>query len=183
MSINIFIIRHFKTFVDSNDVEKINYEKGFEHSKPFVDFIGKFIEKNSKINKIKFITSPQDRTIITSLIISSDLKTNILKDKIRNIEIIDPIIDKKIDRDPHKKRKNYRCNYLKKQIYSEFDENTIYIYITHSSVIYNSFKCIIDSVSNKITTDFNEKIHGFSLSYLIKSKDKIVFEFNKNMKK
>ena len=183
MSINIFIIRHFKTFYDSNDLEKIRYEKGFDQSKFFVEFIGKFIDKNPKINKIKFITSPQDRTIITSLIISSNLKTYILKQKIRNIEIIDPVIDKQVDRDPKKKRKDNVCGYFKNKIQSEFNDNTIYIYITHSSIIYNTFKCIIDNMVHKTTTDFNEKIHGFSLSYLIKSKDKIHFEFNKNMKK
>lgn len=183
MSINIFIIRHFKTFYDSNDYEKIRYEKAFEYSKPFVDFIGKFIEKNPKINRIKFITSPQDRTVITSLIISSDLKTNILKEKIRNVEIIDPIIDKIVDRDPKNNRKDFVCNYFKKRINSDFNENTIYIYITHSSVIYSTFKCIIDNLVHKTTTDFAERIHCFSLSYLIKSKDKVIFEFNKNMKK
>ena len=180
---NIIIIRHFKTVNDKkNKEEKIIYKDAFEQSKPFIKFIKKYVDKYNKINKIKFISSPQDRTIMTGLIISTILKSDIIENRIKKIIIEDPIIEEVIDRDPHKKKHIITCKVLKEQISKEYDENTLYIFITHSSLIYNTFSCLLNSYLKDKIEFFAEKIHSYSLSYIIKSNNKISYEFNKNLK-
>lgn len=179
---NIIIIRHFKTTNNKNKEEKIIYEDAFDQAKPFINFINKYINKYDKIDKIKFISSPQDRTIITGLIISSILKSDIIENKIKKIIIEDPIIEEVIDRDPHKKKHITTCKVLSKKISEEYDENTLYIFITHSSLIYNTFSCLLNSHLKNKLDNFAEKIHSYSLSYIVKRNNKITYEFNKNLK-
>lgn len=73
MNENIIIIRHFETFKDENNNERIYYNKSLKKSEKYLEFIKKYINDNPKITKIKFFTSKHDRTIMTSLIISNGL--------------------------------------------------------------------------------------------------------------
>ena len=160
---NIFIIRHFKTSYDSDKNERLIYDNALKDSNLFVNFIYKYLKENSYIKNITFISSPQDRTIITSLIICNHLKT-VLKNKDYNIN--DPIIDNILDRDPNRKIKlDILKKYFKKEINEKFNEDTLYILITHSSKIYNLYKSIIEIYSKEI--DFSKKhIYTNSLTYI-----------------
>lgn len=191
---NIIIIRHFKTSHDSDNNEKIIYDNALIDSNLFINFIYKYLKENTYIKDITFISSPQDRTIMTSLIICSHLKTA-LKNKDYNIN--DPIIDNILDRDPNKKiNLDILKKYLKKEINEKFNGDTLYIFVTHSSIIYNLYKSIIEIYSKEI--DFSKKhIYTNSLTYIQiidinneyknldnkKKKFKIISKFNLKIKK
>lgn len=181
---NIFIMlfRHFKTSINLNGEEKINYSNSFQRAEIFVNQINDFIKKYPQIKKIKFFTSDKERTLVTSLVISSKIKSNIIEKKQKSIKIYDPLIEKNIDRDPKKIYKDKICNYFNDKINYSYEEDTLYIYITHSSVIHNLFKCMLEECTGKPVEDFkNKKIHGYSLSYIAKKNGKVTYEFNNKM--
>ena len=176
----IMIIRHFETVEGK---EKIKFNESFEKSQLFINYIENFINKYPHINKIKFYTSDQERTIITSLILSSNLKGEIIKNNIHDLQIYDPIINNKIDRDPKKKNKSKICKYFKNMIEKSLDDETLYIYVTHSSVIYNLFKCMVDYFIGEIIDDFDKKIHKYSISTIVNNNDSVNYNFNKKIDK
>lgn len=178
----IIVLRHFKTYTDTKRQEKIIYDDAFEKTKPYIDFIIKVLEKNANIKNIKFICSPQERTIMTGLILSSSLKSKIITNEklIKNIDISDPIIEKNIDRDPKKER---LIKYYLETKNKYYDDDTICIFVTHSSIIYNLYKCILEDIKNIELENFNKKIKSYSMSYIYKNKNKIYNKFNINMKK
>ena len=177
---NIIIIRHFKTKKDNNNQEQIIYDNIYEIAQKYINFIVKILSKKSNINKIIMLMSPQDRTIITSLIISTLIKNEIIKNNITGISIIEPEIDKILDRDPYKIKKKKISNNIYEKITS-FDQNTLYIYVSHSSVIYNIYKNIVEYATQLKLKKFSEKITSYSLSYVIKNKDNYIYEFNKDI--
>ena len=177
----LMLIRHFETFQNSKNKEKIKFKESFNKSIWFIDFIEIYIKKYPQIKKIKFFTSEHERTIMTSLILSSSIKSEILKNKFLNIQIFDPIINDMIDRDPKKKNKKNVCIYFKKNIEELFEEDTLYIYITHSSIIYNLFKCILENILNTKFEHFNKRIHDYSISCIAKTNDKLSYIFNKKI--
>lgn len=174
----LMIIRHFETYKNK---EKIKFNESFEKSQYFINYIENFIKKYPEIKKIKFYTSDQERTIMTSLILSSNLKSEIIKNKISNIHIYDPVINNKIDRDPKKKNKHHTCNYFKNIVDKSLSDDTLYIYITHSSIISNLFKCILEYLANDDIDDFNKRIHHYSISTVVKFNDKVHYNFNKKI--
>lgn len=179
---NIIIIRHFETFEDSHGNEKINYNKSLNKSENYVVFIKEYIKKNKNINKIKFYTSKHERTIITALILSNKLKSNIISKKLNSIEICDPIITDLIDRDPSKKKYKNNCIKIINEIDAKIKSDTLYIYVSHSSTIYNLFDCFYKLYSSKNSEKFINKIHSYSLSFLSKKKNRLTFDFNINMR-
>jgi len=182
ININLIIIRHFKTFRDQKNNEKIKYNNAFEHSTSFIKFIKNTLDKSPEINNIKFITSPQERTIITGLIISNCIKNEIIEKKIKNnIKITEPVIDDILDRDPNKEKEKDMHDYFKNNSLN-FNSNTLYIYITHSSVIYTFFKCLMDFLKVSTTFDLEKHISSYSLTYVGKKENTIKYKFNKNMK-
>jgi len=178
---NILILRHFKT-EGKHQEEKIIYKDAFEQAKPFIQFIKKYIEKYNNVNRIVFVSSPQERTIMTGLILSSILKGEIIEQKMKKIDIIDPVIDKAIDRDPHKKKHVKTCKILKQKINNEYKEDDLYIFVTHSSLIYNTFKCLLNNFAKTEKDDFSERIHSFSVSSITKVNNRLTYEFNRNLK-
>jgi hypothetical protein len=174
------IIRHFDTV---RGTDKIKFNESLEKSHQFVYYISEFLDKYPEIKKIKFYTSDQDRTIITSLILSSKLKSEIIRKKINNLQVYDPTINNKIDRDPKKKYKIQTCNYFKYIVDKTFDDKTLYIYITHSSIIYDLFKCITEYLINDRVEIQNNKIHSYSISTIISNNDKVNYTFNKKIDK
>lgn len=181
-NIYIMLIRHFKTINNSNNEEKINYDKSFQKAEIFSIYIYDFIKKHPSIKKIKFYTSEKERTLVTALVISSKIKSNIIEKKQKYIEIYDPIIENNIDRDPKKQNKEKICNYFNDKINNIFEEDTLYIYITHSSIIHNLFKCMLEVCAGKSIDDFQiKKIHGYSLSFIAKNDNKISYGFNYKM--
>lgn len=180
----IIIMRHLKTYKDTKKQEKIIYDDAFEKTKSYVAFLIKVLEKNANITNIKIVCSPQERTLMTGLILSSSLKSQFIKnDKLKkNINIMDPIIEKHIDRDPKKERNN---KYYLDAINTHYKTDTICIFITHSSIIYNLYKCILENIKNIKLDDFDKKIKSYSLSYIYKNKNKnkIYNKFNIDMKK
>ena len=174
----LMIIRHFETHKNS---EKIKFNNSFTKSQMFINYIKKFIKKYTNIKKIKFYTSNQDRTIITSLILSSNLKNEIINDTILNLQIYEPEINDILDRDPKKIKKNDTCKYFKNIIKKSMDNDTLYIYITHSSVIYNLFKCIVKNITNEKFDIPDKRIHSYSMSTFVKCDDKIHYSFNKKI--
>jgi hypothetical protein len=170
METHIFIIRHFET--DNN--EKINYQNSIKEVVSFIKVINEYIKKFN-INEIDIITSPQDRTLITGLILS-----NYLKD-INNIKVNSPTIDNIIDRDPKKKRREEIKHHFKhtKSIYKN---KTIIIYVTHSSVYYTIFESILKNIGVKTINESN-KIHKYSLSYINKNNKNVEYLFNLNLRK
>lgn len=177
----LLILRHFKTTKDSKKNEKIIYDDAFDRSESFANFIIIFLKEHPNIHKVKFITSPQDRTIMTALVISSMFKTKIFEDKIIDIEIIDPLIDKMIDRDPHKKKKNAIFKYFKNNIRKDNSKHTLYVYVSHSSIIHNMFKAIVNICSNNNILVRKEHIYAYSLSYIFNNGYDLTYEYNKNM--
>lgn len=177
----LMLIRHFETYYDKKNNEKIKFDESFKKADMFVKYIKKFIDKYPDIKKIKFYTSDQDRTIMTSLVLSSILKSEIIKNNIKNIKIYDPIIDNIIDRDPKKNKSDKICQEFQNMIKNEMKENTLHIYITHSSIIYNLFKCILYYLFGEKFNDSNKKIHNYSISYVAKNYDKIHYNFNKKI--
>lgn len=180
----IIFIRHFETYNSSKNKERINYSTSFESASGFVENIKFIADKYPQIKKIKFLTSDHERTLLTSLVISSKLKSEILEKKFKYIDINDPVINEFVDRDPQKKNKHVICNYFYKKIESSFDDDTLYIIVTHSSIIYNLFKCILEfCVGNEFSEFENKRIHGYSLSYITKYDNKVTYGFNKKIKK
>ena len=179
---NIIIMRHFETFEDSNGNEKINYEKSLDKSENFINFIKEYIEKNKNISRIRFYTSKHERTIISALIMCNKLKSNIILNKLGPIDIYDPIITDLIDRDPQKKKYKNNCIKIKNEIDAKFKSDTLYIFVTHSSTIYNLFECFFKLYSSKYNEKFVNKIHSYSLSFLTKKKKNLIFDFNINMR-
>ena len=177
----IMLIRHFETIYNSKNKEKIKFNESFDKAILFVNYIEDFINKNPQIKKIKFFTSDHERTIMTSLILSSSIKSKILKKKFAKIHISDPKIDDMIDRDPTKKNKKNTCIYFQKKIEDFFKDDTLYIYITHSSVIYNLFKCILDNLSEANLNDYNKRIHSYSISSITKINGQVSHIFNKKI--
>lgn len=179
----IILIRHFKTYINSKNKEKINYSTSFENSHGFIENIKSFTEKYPQIKKIKFLTSDHERTLLTSLVISTKLKSEILKKKLKYIEIDDPVINVFVDRDPFKKNKNLVCEYFNKKIENSFNDNTLYVIVTHSSIIYNLYKCIFEIFTEDEFTEYeNKKIHSYSFSYIIRNDNRISYSFNKKIK-
>ena len=99
----IIFIRHFETQNDSKK-EKINYSTSFINAMSFIENIKNIIDKYPQIKKIKFLTSDHERTLVTSLVISSKIKSEMLEKKFKQIEIDDPVINEYVDRDPLKKK-------------------------------------------------------------------------------
>lgn len=182
MDKNIIIIRHFETFKDANNNERIYYNKSLKKSNEYLEFIEKYINNNPKINKIKLLTSNHDRTIMTSLIISNGLKSKIIYNKLTSIEIYEPIISNILDRDPHKKKHKEICKKIINNIDSKLTENTLYLFITHSSLIFNLFNCFCNLYSNEYIKIPKSHIHKNSLSYIKKTKKSFEYDFNINMK-
>ncbi len=174
----LMIIRHFETYKNS---EKIKFNDSTAKSQIFIDYIKKYIKKYPNITKIKFYTSNQDRTIMTSLILSSNLKNEIINNTISNLQIFEPEINDVLDRDPKKIKKHDTCKNFKNIIKKIMDDSTLYIFITHSSVIYNLFKCIIKFFTDEEFNDPNKKIHHYSVSTLVKYDNKIHHNFNKKI--
>lgn len=178
---NFILIRHFETFLTSDGEEKIKFKSSYSKASLFVNFIKLYISRNIGIKKIKFFTSDYERTLVTTLIISSLIKTEIIDGNISNIKIYEPVINDVIDRDPKKKNKKYMCEYFKNMVNNNFDNDTVYIYITHSSVIYNLFKCVLECSLNKKVPDFNKRIYSNSISYISKNDNKVSYMFNKKI--
>ena len=174
----IMIVRHFETF---KGVEKIKFRESFEKSQLFINYIESFIDKYPEIKKIKFYTSNQERTIMTSIILSSNLKSEIINNNIFNLKIYDPVINDNLDRDPKKIYKIKTCNYFKNIIDKSLDDKTLHIYVTHSSVIYNLFKCMLEYLTDSKIDDFNKKIHSYSISTIVGKNDRISYSFNKKI--
>lgn len=170
METHVFIIRHFETDGD----EKINYKNSVKEVNSFINFIFNYINKNN-IKEIDIFISPQERTLITGLILS-----NYLKD-IPNIKVNSPVINKIIDRDPKKKKKETINNYFKntREIYKN---NTITIYVTHSSTYFSIFEGILKNVGVKSKTE-TKKIHEYSLSYITRTNKEVEYLYNINPKK
>lgn len=182
MDKNIIIIRHFETFKDKNNNERIYYNKSLKKLEKFLEFIKKYINDNPEINKIKIFTSKYDRTIMTSLIISNGLKSKIINNKLRLIEIHDPIIMDIVDRDPQQLKHKEICNKIIYKIDNKLNENTLYLFITHSSLIHNIFNCFCKLYSSKSIKIPKTNIHNYSLSYMKKTKKSFEYDFNINMK-
>jgi len=184
---NIIIMRHFKTFDDFFGNQKIIYDKSLIQSNLFVDFIINHLTTNKYINKIKIYTSNHERTIDTVNILISKLKSKIIKKKIKSIEIFDPIISNTIDRDPLKKKHINICQKIKNEIESKLKHDTLYIFTTHSSLIYNLFECFLNIYADKNKELINLKkikkhIHSYSLSFISIKNDNLKYKFNINMK-
>ena len=153
---HFMLIRHFETFHNSNGEEKIKFKSSYDKASFFIEFIKSYISKYGGIKKIKFFTSDYERTLLTSLILSSLIKTEIIDGNIDGIKIYEPVLNNMIDRDPRKKNKKHVCEYFKNTIENNIEPETLYIYVTHSSVIYNLFKCVLEHVLGKQIQSFNK---------------------------
>lgn len=179
---NIIIIRHFETMKDSDGNEKVLYDKSLIKSIKFIEFIKKYLENKPNIKKIKFYVSKHDRTIISALILCNQIKSKIISNQFNMIEIFDPVITDIIDRDPKLKKHKETCNKIKNNLEPYLNSDTLYIFVSHSSVIYNLFECFCKIFSNKYKEKYTGKIHSYSLSYINKQKNRIIYDFNINMK-
>jgi hypothetical protein len=167
------IIRHFKTHHN-----KINYSNSYKEAVPYINFINKYINKYN-ITDIEIITSPLERTLMTSLIIYIKLcDTN-------NIKIHKPKISKYLERDPSKERNNSIKKYFNKNYKSA---GNLVLNITHSSIYSTVFTGIIsgmnDNINDKINIDDivkNKKISEHSLSFINDCNNKIKYGFNLKM--
>jgi hypothetical protein len=178
---NIIIIRHFKTFEDDKGNEKILYKKSLSRSVKFVDFIKKYVNENKSINKIKIYTSNQDRTIMTAFILISKLKSEIISSELKNVNIFEPIITDIIDRDPKKNKYKGVCDKIKNIIEPKLKNDTLYVFITHSSLIFNLFECFYNIYTDKNVAKTNKNIHSYSLSFMTKTNNHLKSKFNINM--
>lgn len=179
---NIIIIRHFETFKDDTKCEKIDYNKSLKKSVKYVKYIQNYIDENSNIKKIKFFTSKHDRTIMTSLILCSGIKTKIISNELNSIEIYDPVISDMIDRDPTKTNYKKVCKKINNSVNEKLSDDTLYIFVTHSSLIYNLFNCLCKLYSDKYKEKPKSHIHTYSLSLIKKTKKTLTCDFNINMK-
>jgi hypothetical protein len=177
----IMLIRHFESYYDSYNHEKIKYKDSFYKSIIFAEYIKKIIKEFPEIKKIKFYTSDHEITIMTALVISSTLKSELIKNNLPKIEIYDPVIDNIVDRDPKKIKAKYTCKSFHNLIEKKLKHDTLYIYITHSSIISNLFSCILDYLSNKKNENFHKKIYNYSFSYIIRFNDKVSWVYNKKI--
>ncbi len=175
-------MRHFETIKDSRNNEKILYDKSLEKSLIFTEFIKKYLDDRPNINRIKFYVSKHERTIISALILSNQIKSKIILNKFKPIEISDPVIIDIIDRDPKAKKHKKNCNKIKNDLEPTLKNNTLYIFVSHSSIIFNLFECFCKFYSNKYKENFINKIHSYSLSFINKTKDRLIYDFNINMK-
>lgn len=173
------IIRHYKT-EKHHHKENIIYDKTFDKSKRYVKMIVKLCKK-SKFNKITFVCSPQDRTMMTSLILSSALKSYFIANKIYDIKIIDPIIDEKINRDPHKNKSFTDYEKVIKKYDQGPNSKSLVIFITHSSVIYSLYKSIIYHWTQERVQSNSTHIKTWSLSYAMITDGKFYHKFNIDM--
>ena len=177
----LMLIRHFETYYDSNKHEKIKFNDSFYKASIFAEHIKKFIKEFPEIKKIKFYTSNRERTIMTALVLSSTLKSELIKNNLQNVEIYDPVIDNIVDRDPKKIKIDHICNTFYNLIDKKFKDNTLYIYVTHSSIICDLFRCVLEYLVNKKTDNFHKKIYNYSLSYVVRKNDKVSYLFNKKI--
>lgn len=182
MKKNIFIIRHFETTTDNNKNKKISYKKSLIYLELFVNFIKKHISENPYIKSIKFYTSEHDRTIITAYMLFSKLQTDIILNNIESIDIHKPEISDIIDRDPKKNKHQSVCKQIINKIEPKFKSDTLYIFITHSSLISNLFKCFYNIYTDNDIKKIDKKIHSYSLSFISKIDDKLTYKFNVNMR-
>ena len=172
------IIRHFKTL---KGTEKINYASSYSEAEPFIKKLKKLIINNN-IELIKIKTSPQDRAVLTALILFIKLKDILSTD---STKIIKPEIDKYLDRDPSKNNTDkiikYYIKYCSKKSKSD---KVLVINITHSSVYQTIYKAMLDGMTNKNNELKKEKIHANSLSFIeYISNDKLNWKFNIQMGK
>ena len=179
---HFMLIRHFETFYNDDGQEKIKYKKSFSKGSLFINFIKSYLSKYTGIKKIRFYTSDYERTLLTSLVLSSLSETEIIDGTLSGVKIYDPVLNEMIDRDPKKRNKKNVCEYFKKNIETSFEPDTLYIYITHSSVIYNLFKCVLDWVLEREMPDFSKRIHGYSVSYISKIDNRVSYMFNKKIR-
>ncbi len=179
---NIIIMRHFETIKDTSGNEKILYDKSLEKSKQFTEFIRKYLENKPEINKIVFYVSKHERTLISALILSNQIKSKIILNKLRPIQINDPVINDIIDRDPKKKKNKKTCEKIKNDLDPVLKSDTLYIFVSHSSVILNLFECFCKSYSGKYNDKLENKIHSYSLSLINKSDKRLIYDFNINMR-
>jgi len=179
---NIIIIRHFETKKDNHGNEKILYDKSLKKSIKFVNYIEKYLANNPNINKIKFYVSEQERTIITALILSNQIKSNIIQNKFVKIEIDEPIITNFINRDPKAKKQKIICDKIKNDFNSKIKNDILYIFVSHSSVIFNLFECFCKSYYYKYNEKYSKKIHSYSLSFISKKNNMLEYDFNLNLK-
>ncbi len=177
----IMLIRHFESYYDSHNNEKIKFKDSFCKSVVFAEHIKKIIREFPEIKKIKFYTSDHERTIMTSLVLSSTLKSELIKNNLPKIKIYDPIIDNIVDRDPKKIKSKYMCNSFHNLIDKKLKHNVLHIYITHSSIISNLFTCILDYLSNRKNENFHKRIYNYSLSYIIRYNNKVNWLYNKKI--
>lgn len=173
------IIRHYKT-EKHHHKENIIYNKTFDKSKSYVKMIVKLCNK-SKFNKITFVCSPQDRTMMTSLILSSALKSYFIANRIHNIKIIDPIIDEKINRDPHKNKSFTDYEKVIKKYDDSSNTKSLVIFITHSSVIHSLYKSIMYYYTQDRVQVNPTHIKTWSLSYAMVTNGKFYHKFNIDM--
>lgn len=111
-----------------------------------------------------------------------DFKSKIINNEFRTIEIYNPIITDIVDRDPHEKKHKEICNKIIYEVNNKLSENTLYLFITHSSLIYNIFNCFCKLYSSKYKKIPKTHIHRYSLSYMKKTKKTFECNFNINMK-
>jgi hypothetical protein len=176
---NIIIFRHFETWIDDKGQERIYYEKSLKKSEKFIKFIIKYISDKQYINKIKFHTSEHDRTIMTSLILVSKLKSEMIVNNMKQIKIYEPTIIDILNRDPSKKKYKKNCDKFKNKINNKLKDDTLYIYVTHSSTIYNLFKYMCKFYSRgKFKKNYIDKIHTYSLSFISKVDKHLTYDFN-----
>ncbi len=175
---HIIIMRHFETFINKFGKEKIHYNDSNDKSIIFINFIKNYINKYDDITKIKFYTSNHERTLMTSLILSSSIKTHIINDNFKKIDIDNPVVNNIIDRDPSKKKHIKRCEIINEKINNKLKPDTLYIFVTHSSIINDFFYCFVNMYAKKDFKIKNEKIHNYSLSYITKINNKLTWDFN-----
>lgn len=161
------VIRHFKTHHN-----RINYPQSYKEAIPYINFIKKYMEKFS-LKEIVIKTSPIERTLMTSLILYIKLK------ELDIYDINKPIIDKNLERDPTKEKKDNIINHYKKNYDSG---EKLVINVTHSSVYSNLFVGLMSGMNEadiKLKDISDEKrIHAHSLSFLTDYKDEVKYGFN-----
>ena len=168
------VIRHFKTL---KGTEQINYTDSYSEAEPYIKKLKELINDN-KIELVKIKSSPQDRAILTSLILYIKLKDILTQN---SIKIVKPEVEKYLDRDPSKKNtekiKQFFIKYCSKKSKSE---KVIVINITHSSVYHTVYKAMFDGMTGKNNKEPKKThIHGNSISYIEYINDKTVnWEFN-----
>ncbi len=169
------VIRHFKTYRN-----KINYKNNYDEARPYVSMIKKYIDMNG-IKEIFIYTSPQERTIITSLVLHMYLRD------FQNVTVHKPKINDNLDRDPNKKNisgiYNYFYNYSKNH---SSQNKKLFIHVTHSSVYSAVFLGLLCGTNNECPNSLehlvnNKRIHSHSISWIKYFNGKMDFDFNIKM--